>query len=135
MTTANAIFLFGLMFMSVALMIAGYLFRRPAIAITASISWLVFGVFNRTLSTATWDIYYIMFMIGLFLLFVCFIEGIILRPKIEDTEPEEDIYDRELEEYVDRRNKWRERFGRVMGQRKPKNTGFRMPKIDERDYE
>ena len=99
------------------LMIAGYHFRRPSIAIASSIAWLIFGYYTRSLSTATWDIYYVFFVLGIALFFISFVEGLILRPKKEDTEPEEDIYDREtqeMEEYIAKRLKIRERMGRIM---------------------
>ncbi len=114
MTTANAIFIFGLMFLGCGLMLIGYLFRRPAIAIVSSIAWLIFGFHSRTLSLALWDIFYVMFIMGVCLFFAAFIEGIILRPKVADMEPEEDMWDREVEDYIDRRTKWKERMSKIM---------------------
>ena len=106
-----------LMVLAIALMIIGYTWRRPAIAITSAMAWLIFGYFSRSLSAATWDAYYVMFVLGICMFFVAFVEGLILRPKKEDTEPEEDIYDREtqeMDEYIERRTKWRERMGKIM---------------------
>lgn len=92
MTTATAIFLFVLIFLSLALMTMGYIFRRPAMALAAGIAWLIFGLYSYSLSAATWDIYYGLFWLGLGMLFVCLLEGFILRPKEEQQEPQEDYW-------------------------------------------
>jgi len=114
MTTADAIFLFGLLVLSIGLMWMGYQYRRPSVAITSAVAWLAFGIYARSLSTVLWDIEYIMFILGICLFFVGFIEGLMLRPKVEDTDPDEDLWDRETQDWIDKRTKWREKMSAIM---------------------
>ncbi len=98
MGTGDAIFSIGLGLIAVALMVFAYIVRRPAFALLAGLLWLVFGIFNYTLYAVEWDIYYVLFIIGVCLLFTCLIEGFILKPKPENQEMEEDSWDKELDE-------------------------------------
>lgn len=119
------------MIMAVILMTLGYFFRRPAVAIGSAVAWLIFGLYSRSLSTVTWDIYYVMFILGVCMFFVAFIEGIVLQPKVEDMEPEEDLWDEEREEYVKQRKRIRETMRDIMGPRKPRNQRTTIYKIND----
>ena len=97
----------------ISLMLAGYYTRRPAVAIGASAAWLLFGLWTLSLSTATWDIYYLEFMLGILLFIVCILEGWTLRPKVKNEEPEEDYWDEGWQNnYFERREQFQKRLPR-----------------------
>lgn len=107
MTTANAIFIVALLFMSVGLMVAGYYFKRPAIALGAAGSWLVTALYTYTLSTALWDINYGLFWLCILMGIVAALEGFTLRPDKSEQTPEEQAQDdteRHIQAYEKRRS-------------------------------
>ena len=114
MTTAEAILISALIFMSVSLMGIGYMFHRPAFAVGASGGWMLVGIAAYNLSTATWDLYYGMFWLGIVLVIVSALEAMVVKTGKEEQEvEEEDSYDRLLkrqEKYQARQ----EKMGRIL---------------------
>lgn len=85
MTTANAIFAVGIILMGLGLMASGYAFKRPAIAFGSAGVWIILAVFSYGFSITMWDPFYILFWISILLVIVAAMEGMVLRPKKQDT--------------------------------------------------
>jgi magnesium-transporting ATPase (P-type) len=98
MDVGLAIVAFVLVFLALALMFMALMFKRPAIAWSSMLPWIVFGFFIKTqLSTADYDIYYWIFwlcVLGLPLL--CMTEALLLRPK--KVEDKQDFYPDEADQ-------------------------------------
>ena len=94
--------LLAFILLPLGLMVIAYWTRRPAIAIGGAIAWVSFAYWNYTLYTALWDIYFILFWLGIGMTITTLLEGFVLRPKPDQMEPEEADEDT-FEDYAARR--------------------------------
>jgi hypothetical protein len=85
--------------LALTMMISAYIFKRPALAISSGILWLLFGLQSLTLSTVVWDIYYDLFIVGIGLFIMGLVESMAVRPVVKDETPPEDYWDRSVREY------------------------------------
>jgi membrane protein implicated in regulation of membrane protease activity len=108
----------NILVLGMVLMIMAYVFRRPALAIIDSVIWLMFGIYSLSLSVATWDIYYGLFVVGVAMFLVAIFEGFILRPRRSQTEPEEEFWDSEADDYAKRRAEFRGKIGTITDRNK-----------------
>lgn len=114
MTTAIAIFMVGLIFMAVALMATGYMFKRPALALGSSGAWLVMALVSYTISTALWDVFYGLFWFGILMIVVSGFEAFYVKEK---PEPEE-IIRQGWEEFASKMEERRDSIDRVRSLRR-----------------
>lgn len=96
--------------LALLLTIMGYRFRRPSLGFAGSGIWIIFAVFSLGYSTATWDIYFGMFWLGIALAIVVALETFVLRPKKSEEEPEERVG---WDEYADKWEKRRESMDKI----------------------
>ncbi len=124
MTTAQAIMLVGIGMIGVALMVAGYAFRRPAVAIAAGIMFTVSAIQAYILSAGPWDAMYATFWGSILLFVIAILEGITLRPKPEDLTEEERAQDDTETDYVPETDydRWREKTNRRRERRDSRRT-------------
>lgn len=84
--------LIGIIVLCLGLMIPAFLWRKQGLMVAAGLAWMGLGFWNRTITPewGTWDIYEILFYIGMAMTFLCFIESAILarKPSIEEIEAE-----------------------------------------------
>lgn len=115
MTTPNAIFLIGLIFMAVSLMVAGYMFRRAALSFGATGAWLIIAGLMYTISTGPWDIFYGLFWVSAGMSLVAGLEGMVVKPLPSQMEPEEkdeDDVEGQWDDWSARRGRYQQRIGR-----------------------
>lgn len=103
MAIQDAIFLVGLIFMAVALMIAGYIFKRPALVLGASGAWLITALVSYNISAAAWDVYYGMFWFCIALVLVSGFEAFMVREKPAPPEPPKSEWDSYADDMETRR--------------------------------
>ena len=117
MDTGTSIFLAALLFMAIALMVTGYMFKRPALAIGASEAWLLTGLMSYTYSTTPvggpWDIYYGLFWFSMALIIMSAFEAFMVR---ENEEPPQQATD--LDTYADDMERRRSQLDRMRGLRR-----------------
>lgn len=110
MTTADAIFILGLLFMSIGLMSIAWTFKKPPFAFGAIGGWILLAVFTYGLSAGPWDIYYGMFWFSIGLMIVSALESMTLTNRTEEP-PIEEKKDR-IDRYLDRVEAMQERQAR-----------------------
>lgn len=101
--------LIAVIVLCLGLMIPAFLFKKQALMVAAGLSWMGLAFWNRTITPewGTWDIYEVLFYIGLSMTFLCFIESVVVgrKPSMEVEEGEEHMktYDEMLEQAKGRR--------------------------------
>lgn len=124
MTTAEAILVGVLLFMSVMATIAGYYISRPFIWLLAAIVWVLTSVYANGLSAAAWDVMYVLFFVGAFLFLCCLMMAIQgwRFPEEETAEKEEkEPPQTDVERYMDETGRHRSearQFSEATGGRK-----------------
>jgi hypothetical protein len=118
LTTANAIFLTALIFMAVGLMVAGYVFKRPALPLGSAGAWLITGLVSYGLSAGGWDVYYGFFWFCIVLVIVAAFEAFYAREKQSPPEEPKEDWDTYIEDLEQRRN----RLDRLHNLRRTGNT-------------
>ena len=79
MTEGNAIFLVGIMFMSIGLMVVGFVLRRTALAWSGSGFWLASAGASYIQSSVTWDVYFLVMWLSFGMAIVSFMLGMVVR--------------------------------------------------------
>lgn len=97
-------------FVALALLVIGmtigaFSLKNLFIGILASISWLLLGFWGFTTSSATWDLYYGLGFFSLGLAVATFIAALGLRARPEGYGNEVSAEDKEIEEYINEREK------------------------------
>ena len=127
--------LITLVFIAISLLIVGYTFKRPAMAFGAGVMWFIASIQAWVSSTAAWDVYYGVFVFGIIMLLVSIIEGWALRPDKKDEPPElTDAGVRETQEYIERRDTFRDGMN-TMGGRRPRRRVVRKKKSKTGDID
>lgn len=122
MTTADAIFILGLLFVGVALMGVGFMFNRQAFVFGATGFWMLLVGYAFTLSVATWDIFYTLGWFSVGLVFVSALEAMFVGVKDEPPEETKDSVDRFIEKQDNYQRK-KEKMERAMGLRGRRGRG------------
>ena len=75
------------MMLCLGLTIIGYIWKKQAILVAAGLAWLAFGFWNRTETPTwgTWDVYELLFYIGLVMGILCVAEAIVASRTIQRT--------------------------------------------------
>lgn len=93
----SAVTFIAFMILPLVLMGLALGFKRQAIAWASIIPWLVFGFYSRSLSTETWDLYYMLFWLSVLgMPLLCMTEALLLRPKKQ--EDKQDFYPDEADQ-------------------------------------
>jgi hypothetical protein len=108
MTTADAIFIFGLLFVSVALMGIGFMFRRQGFVFGAVGFWMLLAGYGFVLSAATWDIYYTLGWFGVGMVLVSAIEAMVVREKPEPPEERDS-----LDDFMDKQEQYNRKVNKM----------------------
>lgn len=98
-TTGGKMILITLAFIALALMVSSYVFKRPGLAIAGGVVWLLFGIWSLTLSTATWDVNYDLFIVGVGMFIMGLFEAMELRPKTKTDITYESYWERSKKDY------------------------------------
>ena len=86
--------------LALSLMTIAYTFKRGYLMWAAAPAWLIFGLYNRSLSTQTWDLYFGLFLIAsVGMVLLCIVEAVLIKPKKQDVK--EDMYAEDLDRKTD----------------------------------
>lgn len=117
MTTAAAIFIFGLLVIAVGLMGVAYGFKAFAYSFGAVMMWVLLGVYSYGLSAAPWDIFYGLFWFSMAMVVVSALEALALGLRTReapDDEPEPtrlEIHISKMESHAAMINRWKRAMG------------------------
>ena len=72
--------LIAIVILALGLMLPAFLWKKQALMLASMFAWVGFAFYNRTLSPTwgTYDIYEILFYVGIVMVFLCLAEGILL---------------------------------------------------------
>lgn len=96
-----AVLFFGLMAIALGLVVTMFFTKNSMLGFPSGIFWAIFGGYNYTLSSSTWDTYYLIFIASLLgMVFLCLYGAWGLREK-RDSIAEEEIERGEEKHYMD----------------------------------
>ena len=110
--------LVGVIILCLGLMVPAFLFRKQGLMVAAGLSWAGMAFWNRSITPewGAWDIYELLFFVGVSMTFLCFIESMLLARKVvtpgEELLEEGEAYTAEFGEMMENVGKLRLRSRR-----------------------
>lgn len=101
---------------ALVLMIMGFAFRRPELALGASLAWVGLAAVCYGASTAAWDAYYIGFWLTIAMIIVSALEALALRSPAQEEPPENP--NRDWDAYLEDIQSRRERMDKLRAVRR-----------------
>jgi len=68
-----------LLVLALVLMVSGYGLKNVAITYAGGAGWMLLGAHSYTQSVTTWDVYYGLFFLAMFMVVLCLLEPVILK--------------------------------------------------------
>jgi len=128
MSTGNAIFLVGAIFLAVSLMAISYIWRKQALGFGAVGGWILVATLGFSLSASTGDIYYMLGWFGTGLALATLLLTLGIKEARDATlEPEDDYeklsgYSRRMSRYHRRQESYKDEEGQA--RRESRRTGL-----------
>lgn len=111
--------LITLFFIALTLLITGYWIRRPAIGIASGVMFWLASAQSYMLSTATWDVYFALYVVTIGLGIVASFEGFVLKPRKDQIDEAEQMFDKEESDWRDRNDRI-DKFNKELNMRRYK---------------
>ena len=120
MTTQLSIVFATMVMLGIALLAMAFVFKQVALAFVAGFTFISLSIVGWSNSTATYDLYWLIALVGLILLFTSFVMGYLIQAKTTDEGNRQEYQDyledkeRNPEKYMDEQERYSRHLDRMI---------------------